>query len=166
MRGQIKPAHPTLAKLGQMSMPYDFVSPAEFFRLLYNESEFCDAVGKIMLAAGMLETNLRIYLRARDVEGVRANSTLGRMVTLLKKHQFLSRNGEMHFDDLVMKRNYLAHSLYDLFSSVIDETILPRNELVEMDVQIFAGRAQELAKEFFHFSKLVVSTDPLGTHLL
>lgn len=146
-------------------MTFDFVSPEEFFQLLYEDSQFCEGVGKVMLAAGMLETNLRHYLRAKGIKTVRSNSTLGNMVKLLKEHRLLSSNGEIHFDDLARKRNYLAHSLYDLFSRVIDETILPRNELVSMDVDIFRDKAQSLAEDFLFFSRQVEMAE-LGTEQL
>ncbi len=61
----------------------------------------------------------------------------------------------MHFDDLVLKRNYLAHSLYDLFSAEIAETILPRDRLVEMDKDIFTERAHNLAGDFQYFAEIV-----------
>lgn len=147
-------------------MTVNFITPEEFFLLLYEESEFCDGVGKVMLAAGMLETNLRRYLNAKGVKGVCSKSTFGSMVKRLKDRSLLSRNGEMHFDDLVLKRNYLAHSLYDLFSRVIDETILPRDELARMDVETFADKAQTLAEEFLFFSRHVAAADIRKRQLL
>jgi hypothetical protein len=136
-------------------MSFDFIQSGEFFERLYLDSRFCEGIGKVMLAAGKLETSLRIYLKSRNVNKVRSNSTLGRMVVLLKENNLLSSNGEMHFDDLAKKRNYLAHSLFDLFSKEIEETILPREELVEMDVEIYSDRAHELAEDFMHFANKV-----------
>jgi hypothetical protein len=42
-------------------MNFDFVVPDKFFELLYDYVEFCDGVGKVMLSASKLETNLRKY---------------------------------------------------------------------------------------------------------
>ena len=142
------------------------VPTSEFFHLLYAETPFCAGVGRVMLAAAMLETNLRLYLRARSIAKVRGNATFGNLVSLLKAHRLLTRNGEMHFDDLVAKRNYLADSLYDLFTNVIEETILPRTQLVEEDVVLFTDRAEQLAEDFFHFSSLVAKADPKKAILL
>ena len=147
-------------------MSFDFVPPDEFFELLYQETEFCDGVGKTMLSASRLETNLRRYLKARGIRGIGEKSTLGTLVNKLKDHGLLTRNGVMHFDDLVLKRNYLAHSLYDLFSAEIEETILPRDELVEMDADIFSERAQDLASYFSHFAKMVSEANPNDEKLL
>jgi len=142
------------------------IPPSEFFRLLYAETSFCAGVGRVMLAAAILETNLRRYLRARSIKKVRGNATLGNLVSLLKANKLLSRNGEMHFDDLATKRNYLAHSLYDLFTNVIEETILPRTQLAAGDVVMFVDRAEQLAKDFYHFSRLVAEADPKRAVLL
>ena len=112
-----------------------------------------------MLAAGMLETNLRLYLKAKGIKTIRSNSTLGYMVKQMKDCHLLTRNGEMHFDDLVLKRNYLAHNLYDLFSEVIEETILPCSQLVDADIHMFRDRALSLAEDFLLFAKHVASAD-------
>ena len=90
-------------------MSFDFVAPQEFFRLLYQESEFCDGVGKVMLAAGMLETDL---------------------------------------------------------SEVIEESVLPGHQLVDVDVHMFVSKAQNLAGDFLHFAKHVASADPSKNLLL
>lgn len=145
-------------------MSFNFVPNRQFFDLLFKDSEFCEGVGRVMLAAGLLETNLRRYLEGKGLKIGRRN-TLGSMVRLMKEDQLLSRNGTMHFDDLTLKRNYLAHSLYDLFSEQIEETILPGSELVEMDIDIFREKANQLAEDFFHFSNLVGSAD-VGADLL
>jgi hypothetical protein len=147
-------------------MKFEFVTARKFFDLLYNDTEFCGGLGKVMLTAGMLETNLRRYMMARKIKGVGARTTLGRMVDLLKEHRLLTHNGEMHFGDLALKRNYLAHSLYDLFSEEIEETILPRTKLVEMDVEMFSEKVNSLAQDFLHFSRIVSKADPSGEHLL
>lgn len=150
--------------LGVMKTPT--IPTNAFFRLLYAETPFCAGVGRVMLAAAMLESNLRLHLGARGVSKVRGNATLGNLVSLLKANKLLSRNGEMHFDDLAAKRNYLAHSLYDLFTNVIGETILPRTQLAEDDVVLFTHRAEQLAEDFSHFSRLVAEADPKKAILL
>lgn len=138
-------------------MTFEFVPSEAFYELLYKDEEFCSAIGKVMLSAGRLETNLRSYLRDKAVKGVADRSTLGSLVRVLNDNNLLSRNGQMHFNDLVTKRNYLAHSLYDLFSNVIEQTILPNSDLTESDVEHFTERAEGLAQDFTHFSNLVLN---------
>ena len=141
--------------------------PAEdFFRLLYEDAEFCANVGKVVLAAGMLETNLRRYLQERAVSGIRLNTTLGGMVKRLKECGLLSKNGVLHFEDLALKRNYLAHSIHDLFSRTIAATILPRENLTEIDVRYFVEKAEQLAKDFVTFSTLVAKANVKSRLLL
>lgn len=136
-------------------MPFDFVPLEEFFRVLYGHRSFCAGLGRVMLAAGRLETNLRAYLKLKEVTGVRTNSTLGSLVRQLKVNDLLTRNGEMHFDDLTLKRNYLAHSPYRLFSEEIEQTLLPSHELVMEDVSLFEERVNALAEDFMFFANLV-----------
>jgi hypothetical protein len=146
-------------------MTFDFVPPEQFFELLYNDVEFCDGVGKVMLSASKLETNLRKYLKAKNIK-CGPKSTLGNLVSKLIENSLLTKNGQMHFSDLALKRNYLAHSLYDLFTEEIEETILERDELTALDNDIFIYRARVLAKDFLHFANIVAKADTTANKLL
>jgi hypothetical protein len=137
-------------------MRFEFVPPENFFNLLYQDSEFCQAVGRVMLAASRLETNVRRYLRDKGIGGVGPKTTFGQLVAKMKENRLLTSNGETHFEDLALKRNYLAHSLYDLFTKEIEETILEREELTAGDTDIFVYRAENLAKDFNHFADIVL----------
>lgn len=147
-------------------MAFSFVLPQEFFDHLYQEKEFCEEIGRVILSASRLETNLRRYLKAKGVKNVRSKSTLGVLVEKLKENKMLSSNGCMHFDDLVLKRNYLAHNLYDLFTAEIEETILPRTELTKSDVHMFVERAHVLADDFLYFAQFVTKADTQKKYLL
>ena len=146
-------------------MTFDFVPPEQFFELLYNDVEFCDGLGKVMLSASKLETNLRKYLKAKNIK-FNPKSTLGNLVSKLIDNDLLSKNGQMHFKDLVIIRNYMAHSLYDLFSKEIEETILGREQLTALDNDIFIYRVHVLADAFLHFAKKVSRADINASQLL
>lgn len=146
-------------------MPFDFVEPEEFFRQLNNDKDFCCGLGKVILAAGMLETNLRSYLNARSINHYQT-ATLGSLVKKLKDADLLTENGKIHFDDITKKRNYLAHNLYGLFSKELEETILPREQLVSIDASIFIDRVETLAEDFVFFSNHVAKADPSKAKLL
>jgi hypothetical protein len=60
----------------------------------------------------------------------------------------------------------LAHSLYDLFTKEIEETILERDELTAMDTDIFIYRAKQLANDFLHFAEIVSRADTIAKKLL
>ena len=117
-----------------------------------------------MLAASKLETSLRKYLKNRKIPH-NPKSTLGNLVFKLEENNLLSFNGKIIFTDLAKKRNYLAHSLYDLFTKEIEETILEREDLTEGDTDIFIYRARQLARDFLLFSEIVekanIKTDKL-----
>lgn len=118
-----------------------------------------------MLSASILETNLRKYLKAKHIS-TSSKSTLGHLVTKLTENNLLSKNGKIHFNDLAIKRNYLAHSLYDLFTKEIEETILERDELIAEDTDIFIYRARQLAKDFLFFAEIVAKADAKANKLV
>ena len=146
-------------------MTFDFVPPEQFFDLLYNDAEFCEGVGKVVLSASKLETNIRKYLKAKHIT-IKSKATLGNLVTKLTENNLLSKNGQMYFSDLALIRNYLAHSLYDLFTKEIEETVLERDELTAMDTDVFIYRARVLADDFLHFAEKVSKADITSDKLL
>lgn len=146
-------------------MPFDFIEPQEFFRQLYNDRDFCCGLGKLMLASGTLETNLRRFLDARSIK-YRQASTLGSLIKKLKDADLLTENGKTHFEDIARKRNYLTHNLYGLFSKELDETLLPREMLVSIDTSIYVQRVEELVEDFLFFSSLVAKAGSSNEKLL
>ncbi len=126
-----------------------------FFEVLYKNQEFCQELGKLVLIAGKFETVLKQYLSENGISLNEKKATMGSLVNRLKEHNFLDSNIESHLRDLTFKRNYLMHSLYDLFSYRIEETILERENLVEMDVEMFIYRVRTLTKDFEFFSDIV-----------
>ena len=111
----------------------------EFFDLLCADSEFCAELGRAMLAAGRLESELKQFLAARNVQKPE-HPTLGQLTKLLKHNDLLVKM-QPHLDHLSKQRNYLAHSVYALFAELMEETILPRSDLLDSDVDVFAERA-------------------------
>lgn len=47
---------------------------------------------------------------------------------------------------LFRQRDYLAHSAHALFAELIEESILPRSDLLDSDVHTFRERAWQLAE--------------------
>lgn len=139
-------------------MNFEIIQKEDFYDILFRDHDFCKNLGKVMLAASMLESNLRSYLKNHNVDKVGEKATLGKLVILLKKHKLLSKNGQMHFDDLTLKRNYLAHNLFDLFCNNLEETILPSENLVEMDVDIFQEKTKLLIEDLLYFSEILSNT--------
>jgi hypothetical protein len=115
----------------------------EFFEILKADAEFCAELGRAMLAAGRLESELKRFLAANDVLTTE-KATLGQLTKLLERHGLLIKM-QPHMDHLSRQRNYLAHSIHALFADLIEETMLPRSDLLDSDVHSFTERAWQLA---------------------
>ena len=146
------------------SVPLEvFILNLEFFERLYADQEFCESLGRMTLAAGRFESNLRAYLELRGVS-VSEQAALGSLIGELEKHELLSENGVQVLRTLKRQRNYLTHSLFDLFSARVDETLLPRADLVPEDVSLFTEKAWELEQNLAGLSQIVEeSIAGLGT---
>jgi hypothetical protein len=116
----------------------------EFFETLYKDSEFCEALGRMALASGRFESDLRAFLGLKGVKITEGRATLGNLITQLENKRLLSENGAQILRHLKRQRNYLAHSLFDLFASRIDETLITRKGLGSGDEAVFTEYAQTL----------------------
>lgn len=125
-----------------------------FFEQLYSSDDFCAATGRATLASSRLEVAIKTYLRHQGFNVPDQSATLGRLVTLLKDHDFITSNGEAHFKDLKIQRNYLIHSLFDLLAGNIPKTILENENLVPLDVLYFTEKAIQTANNISHFANL------------
>jgi len=147
-------------------MPFDYVPSEQFFDLLYNDQEFCEGLGKVMLSASKLESNIRKYLKAKHI-AFKSKATLGNLVTKLKENNLLSKNGQMHFGDLAIIRNYFAHNLYGLFVKEIEETMFGGTDnLTAEDIDYFIYRVHVLTDDFFHFAEVVSKADITSDKLI
>jgi hypothetical protein len=128
-------------------------SGTEFFDLLRSDDEFCAELGRAILAAGRLESELKQFLAANNVRSAE-KATLGQLTKLLERHGLLKKM-QPHLDQLSMQRNYLAHSVHALFAELIEETILPRSNLLDSDVDSFSERAWQLADNLNALANIV-----------
>ena len=106
------------------------------------------------LAVGRFESNLRAYLKLRSVS-VSKQAAFGSLISKLDKHCLLSENGVQVLRTLKRQRNYLTHSLFDLFSTRVDEILLPRTDLVLKDVSLFVEKVRELEQNISGLSRIV-----------
>jgi hypothetical protein len=125
----------------------------DFFEMLRADTEFCAELGRAMLAAGRLESELKLFLAANGIPDT-AKATLGQLTRLLERHGLLVKM-QPHLDHLSRQRNYLAHSIHALFAELIEETILPRSELLDSDVDSFTERAWQLADNLKALANIV-----------
>ena len=115
----------------------------EFFQLLYEDDEFCKELGRAVLAAGRLESELTQYLNESVADQKIADASLGRLITFARKHQLLTKMLPV-LEMLRDQRNYLSHNIHALLAGVVEETILDRSNLLDSDVDTFTERAWQL----------------------
>ena len=149
----LRPHSPPEAKV-RSDLLEDHVN-LEFFEMLYADKEFCAALGRMTLAAGRFESNLRAFLGLNGVTVSPNEANLGLLISRLEKHGLLSENGVQVLRGPKVQRNYLTHNLFDLFSGRIDETVVPRTDLVPEDVTTFTDMAWELEQNFTGLSSIV-----------
>lgn len=126
----------------------------EFFERLYADPDFCESMGRMTLASGRFESTLRTYLSLRGVAAPPERAGFGVLVAELARHGFISGNGVVMLRDVKRQRNYLTHSLFDLFSERIPETVLPRRDLVPLDVTVFTEKADVLEENLIALSQI------------
>ena len=97
------------------------------------------------------------FLGDKDVSVREKEATLGNLTKKLKTNDLVGKNFEMALSTLTMQRNYLTHNLYALFSGKIKETVLPIENLSEMDVEMFTEKAKILAYDVNHFANVAVN---------
>jgi len=127
----------------------------EFYDLLERNEDFCCALGKAMLTASKLEILLKQYLKIHGKVVSEKRATLGNLIKILKENGHLTKNGEIHFGQAGLQRNYLIHNLYGSFVDEIERKFLPVGDLVEMDVEIYTEKVQQTAESFDVYAKIV-----------
>lgn len=125
-----------------------------FYAFLQADDEFCQQLGRAMLAAGRLEDELKRFLRAHDVLENTERAALGQLVKILKKHALLIKM-QPALEGLTVHRNYLAHKIYPLLFDSIPETILEKEGLLDSDVSTYAERAWQLTENLNGLADIV-----------
>ena len=126
----------------------------EFFNLLNESDEFCMELGKVTLAAGKLEATLIESLEKKDINESLERATLGRLIKIAKHAEYIDNNLSLALESVCQQRNYLTHNIYALFSGLIEETILEKEDLLDSDVQLFIERAWQLQDNLNNLAKI------------
>ncbi|MBN3584825.1 hypothetical protein JYB64_20705 [Algoriphagus aestuarii] len=116
----------------------------KFYELLMESEEFTSALGKVTLASGKLEAELIILLTKNGVKGDYNKATLGKLISIGIKNNLFDQNMIISLQQISKQRNYITHNIYALFTDLIDETILERNNLLDSDVYLYVERAWQL----------------------
>lgn len=126
-----------------------------FFEELYADSAFAAQLGKVTLASGRFESNLRAYLALHGVDVREREASLGSLIARLEQHECISQTGVQVLRDLKEQRNYLTHSLFDLFAARVPESRLPRTDLLPSDTSMFADAAWQLEQNLNGLNEIV-----------
>ncbi len=129
-----------------------------FFRALASNAEFCETLGRAMLAASELESSLRVYLAAQGHDVPDARATLGRLTGELEKLGLLSDNGRSVLELTALQRNHFAHKLFDLLADRAESALLPAEHLDQADVgdvSVFIDYAWTLAENLTGLTDIV-----------
>ena len=132
----------------------DPIDGAEFFALLRSSYEFCAALGRAVLAAGRLESELKRYIMSRSGDDKLVQATLGRLIHYAEQHEMLVAYLPVLMT-LKIQLNYMAHDIHALLSGLIEETILAVSDLVDSDVIYFTEKAQETADNLDGLADLI-----------
>ncbi len=125
-----------------------------FFEQLSADDEFCKQLGKAMLSAGRLESELSKYIQHNQSGVKTSKATLGKLIGIAENNKLLA-NMVPALKDINSQRNYLAHNIHPLFAGLIEETILPRSELLDSDIDIFTERALQLTENINGLADIV-----------
>ena len=125
-----------------------------FYKELSTDSEFCEYLGKAILAAGRLEGELTLYIsnRAQNENTYKAN--LGRLIRQAKKHSLLEKMIP-HLEDINGQRNEFAHNVFALFTGAVEETLLPRSNLLDSDIDTYTDYACQLVSNLNGLADIV-----------
>ena len=126
-----------------------------FFEELSADDEFCKQLGKAILSAGKLESEIIKYIKNNNANAKTNKANLGRLISIAEKHELLT-NMVPVLKDINAQRNYLAHNIHALFTGLIEETILPSTELIDSDIDVFTDRAQQLTENVNDLADIVV----------
>ena len=130
----------------------------DFYVELSRDEEFCQELGRAMLAAGRLESEITRYLTNAGVPEDLRKANLGKLIRAAKKHEVLSQLVPA-LEMLNDQRNYLAHNIHALFHGLIEETILERTGLLDSDTHTFMERAWQLAENLNGLAEIVARYD-------
>lgn len=130
------------------------LSGNEFFKQLYADDEFCKQLGRTMLAAGRLESELIRHIQTNNSESKTNRANLGKLIGIVEKNMLLTKMLPA-LKDINAQRNYLAHNIHALFTGLIEETILPSKELLDSDIDVFSDRAVELTENLNGLADIV-----------
>ena len=127
----------------------------EFFEQLYADDDFCKQLGKAILSAGRLESELIIYISNNKSGSKVTKATLGKLIRTTEKEELLA-NMVPVLKIIKEQHNYLTHNTHALFAGLVEETLLPRTGLLDSDIDAFTDRAWQTTESINGLANILV----------
>lgn len=133
------------------------INGEKFFNKLYEDEDFCKQLGKVILSASKLETQLIKLLESKS--DINYTITLGGLITKIKDANLLPQNTIEVLRQLSEQRNYLTHNIFIMLSDIIEDSKLIEN--IKDDKYIKKNLLQLISeeKEYFLYSDITVYTE-------
>ena len=116
----------------------------DFYELLIQNSKFCEKLGRLTLMANKLESVLKLLIKGSEINIKSDKATLGILKKICEDNKLID---DGVIEDLIFihtRRNYLIHRLFPLFNGEIDETLLPKDNLSELDAEYYFPECVEI----------------------
>ena len=126
-----------------------------FYNLLMESDEFNKELGKLTLAAGRLEAELIHLYKRKGVNEDLSRFTLGRLIQYGNRNNLIEFNLASALKTTCTQRNYITHNIYALFSNLEDETMLPKDDLIDTDVLVYIEKVWETRKNLIILADLL-----------
>lgn len=110
----------------------------EFYTLLFNSKEFTEELGKMTLAAELIN-----HLNRKGIT-VKENKTLGGLITQAESNGTLDKNVLMSLKSVKNLRNEFVHRIYSMFSGLSQKSMMPIADLIDTDVITYQDYAWQL----------------------
>jgi hypothetical protein len=134
------------------------VDGLQFFELLRADDQFCAELGRVVLAAGRLESALKRTLARNGFARDTGKATLGKLIDFCREKDIIAKMIPA-LETLRDQRNYLLHNIHALLSDLIQETILERANLINSDVHTYTERAWQLKENLDGLADLLEQND-------
>lgn len=134
------------------------VDGPQFFALLRADDQFCADLGRVVLAAGRLESALKRTLSRHGFARDTGKATLGKLIDFCREKNLIAKMIPA-LEMLRDQRNYLIHNIHALLSDMIQETILERENLIDSDVHTYTERAWQLRDNLDGLAELLEQND-------
>ena len=118
-----------------------------FFESLFENSDFCAALGKLVMSSAKFETSIKWYIDKSGNVECRDKLPLGGLLKLLVDNHELDKTATEHFGFLLNQRNYFIHNLHVNLSGYPED---------ELELKKFVNRVNGLSEGMLFFSRLLM----------